>query len=55
MDADGDGRTDVVAATGGANDGRVAVFAAPTLIPPNPLGVRWFDPLPGLATGVFVG
>lgn len=54
-DADADGRTDVVVATGGANNGRVAVLGASTLLPPNPLGVRWFESLPGLATGVFVG
>lgn len=54
-DADGDGRIDLMASSAGANNGRVGLFTSSALIPPNPLGVRWLDPLPGLATGVFVG
>ena len=55
VDADGDGRTDVMLAPGGPNNGRVGLLASANLLPPNPGGVRWFDPLPGLSTSVYVG
>lgn len=55
VDANGDGKLDLIAATSGANNGRIALFTNSTLLPPNPLGVRWIDALPGLTTGVFVG
>lgn len=54
-DADGDGHIDLIAAPAGANGGRVGLFTSSTLLPPNPLGIRWLDAVPGLATGVFVG
>jgi hypothetical protein len=55
VDADGDGRTDVMLAPGGANNGRVGLLNSANLIPPNPGGVQWFTPFPGLTTDVFVG
>lgn len=54
-DANGDGRTDVMAAPGGANGGRVALFTANAALTNSAAGVHWFDPLPGLNSGVFVG
>jgi len=55
VDADGDGRTDVMLAPGGPNNGRVGLLASANLLPPAPGNIRWFDPLPGLSTGVYVG
>ncbi|MDY3561036.1 VCBS repeat-containing protein [Gemmata sp. JC673] len=54
-DVNGDGRMDLIATTAGANNGRIAVFTNSNLLPPNPLGVRWIDTVPGTSTGVFVG
>ena len=55
VDADGDGLTDLTTTAGSGNGGRVAMYAAPTSplegVPP----LQWFDPLPGLATGMYVG
>jgi hypothetical protein len=31
------------------------MFTAPNLLAYNAGGIHWFDPLPGLTTGVFVG
>ncbi|MFM8273759.1 MAG: FG-GAP repeat domain-containing protein, partial [Gemmata sp.] len=55
VDADGDGRVDVMTSTGGPNGGRVGLFASRALAPRSPDRVRWFDPLPGLTTAVYVG
>jgi hypothetical protein len=55
VDSDGDGRVDLVASTGGANAGRIALFAPATLLPANPAGARWLDPFPGLGGSLFVG
>ena len=55
VDADGDGRTDVMATAGGPMGGRVGMFSSTAILSNNPGAVRWFDPLPGLTTGVFVG
>ena len=41
--------------TGGPNGGRVGLFASRALAPRSPDRVRWFDPLPGLTTAVYVG
>jgi hypothetical protein len=54
VDVDGNGHTDIVAATAGADNGQVAVFGAPALLSDNP-AAQWLDPIPGLTTGVFVG
>ncbi len=55
VDADGDGRTDIMTAPAVANGGRVAMFTGAAALSNNPGAVRWFDPLPGLNSGVFVG
>jgi hypothetical protein len=54
-DADGDGRTDIMAATGGPNRGRVAMLGSTAVLSYNPDAAFWFDPLPGLPISVFVG
>jgi hypothetical protein len=55
VDADGDGRTDVLGSPAGPAGGRVGLFLAPNLLSGNAAGVMWLDPLPGLAAGVYVG
>jgi hypothetical protein len=55
VDADGDGKTDIIATPGAPNGGRVALFAAPALHSENAAGVFWYDQLPGLNSSVFVG
>jgi hypothetical protein len=55
VDADGDGRTDIMATTGGPNNGRIGMFAAPALAANDPSQVVWFDPYPGLNMSLFVG
>ncbi len=55
VDADGDGRVDLVTAPGGPSAGHIALFAPATLLPGNPSAARWLDPFPNLATSVFVG
>ena len=55
VDADGDGRTDVMLTSGNSTNGRVGLVTSANLIPPNPTGVQWIDAFPGLTTSVFVG
>jgi hypothetical protein len=54
VDADGDGRTDIMATPGGAASGYVGLLASSTLQLNTP-SPYWLNPLPGLTTGVFVG
>ncbi|MCS6866027.1 MAG: VCBS repeat-containing protein [Gemmataceae bacterium] len=55
VDADGDGRTDIIATTTTPNNGLVARFAPPALLANDPSVVQWFHPWPGLTTSVYVG
>lgn len=55
VDADGDGRLDVIATPGGLNGGRVAMYGAPALLANNAGAVQWFDRLPNLLSSVYVG
>jgi hypothetical protein len=55
VDADGDGRVDLVTAPGGPSAGRIALFSPATLLPANPAGARWLDPFPNLSGSLFVG
>ena len=54
VDANGDGRTDLIATAGSGNGGRVAMYSAPTGTKGVP-SLQWFEPLPGLASGMYVG
>jgi hypothetical protein len=53
VDADGDGRTDLVTTAGSGNGGRVSMYAAPAA--DSATSLRYYDPLPGLASGMYVG
>jgi hypothetical protein len=55
VDANGDGRADIMATPGGAAGGYVALYAAPKTPSVNFTDPTLFDPLPGLTTGLFVG
>lgn len=55
VDADGDGRTDILATPATPNNGLVAWFAPPALRSNDPSVVQWFHPWPGLTTSVYVG
>lgn len=55
VDAYGDGRTEIMVAPSGADNGQVAFYTPQQLLTNNPTGAQWLDPLPGLTTGVWVG
>src|SRR5579883_3171867 len=55
VDAYGDGRTEVMVAPSGADNGQIAIISQQQLLTNNPSGAQWLDPLPGLTTGVWVG
>jgi hypothetical protein len=55
VDANGDGRTDIMATPGGAASGYVVMYAAPETESVNSSDPDLFNPLPGLTTGVYLG
>ncbi len=54
VDANGDGQTDLIGTSGSGNGGRVAMYSAPVVNKTTP-ALQWFEPLPGLASGMYVG
>jgi len=54
VDADGDGKTDLVTTSGIGNGGRVSMYAAPADDSATK-SHQFYEPLPGLASGMYVG
>lgn len=54
VDADGDGKTDVLTTAGSGNGGRVSVYSGISTDSAK-TSLQTYDPLPGLASGMYVG
>jgi hypothetical protein len=55
VDADGDGRTDVLATTAGPNHGSAGLYLAPSLLANSPAPSASWTMFPGLTSSIFVG
>ncbi len=55
VDADGDGRADIMATPGGPSGSYIALYAAPAFLSADPSTARVLTPLPGINAGVYIG